>query len=306
MSDFGTTDKKVALITGSSSGFGRLTAETLARRGYCVYASMRNVDGKNSGAAAEILDLAKRENLDLHVVGLDVTDEASVNSAVHAVVSEAGHIDIAVNNAGGGGMGPAESFSVEQVVQQFDQNYVGPHRVSRAVLPYMRRQKSGLIVNVTSTAGKISMPFLGHYAASKHALEALSEAYKFELVDQNIDVVIVEPGAFPTPIINKMVEPADKEVMAGYAPSMDILQKFGEGMGEIMMGPDADDPQVVADAITALAEMPAGKRPLRTVAGRVFTAPVVSEGDDPYAVRQAELLTGVGAARMLKSTMLTS
>lgn len=306
MSEFGTTDRKVALITGASSGFGRLTAETLARRGYWVYASMRNVDGKNSEAAAEILDLAKTENLDLHVVELDVTDDASINAAVHAVVSETGRIDVAVNNAGGGGMGPAESFTVEQVIQQFDQNYVGPHRVSRAVLPHMRRQKNGLIVNVTSTAGKISMPFLGHYSASKHALEALSEAYSFELTDQNIDVVIVEPGAFPTPAMTKMVEPGDQEAMAGYAPSMDILQKFGEGMGEMLGGPDADDPQIVADAITALAEMPGGERPLRTVAGRVFTAPVVRDGEDPYAVRQRELLTGVGAARMLRSPVPTS
>ncbi len=301
-----TTDKKVALVTGASSGFGRLTAETLARRGYCVFASMRNVDGRNSRAASEILELAKTEDIDLHVVELDVTDDASVDAAVHAIVSDAGRIDVVVNNAGGGGMGPAESFTVQQVIQQFDQNYVGPHRVSRAVLPHMRRQKSGLIVNVTSTAGKISMPFMGHYAASKHALEALSEAYSFELADQNIDVAIVEPGAFPTPIINKMVEPGDKEAMAGYAPSMDILQKFGEGMGEMLSGPDADDPQVVADTITALAEMPAGERPLRTVAGRVFAAPTVAEGEDPYAVRQRELLTGIGAARMLKTPVATS
>ncbi len=301
MSEFETTNKKVVLVTGSSTGFGRLTAETLARRGYCVFASMRNVDGKNSGAATELLELARTEDLDLHVVELDVTDDTSVESAVHAIVSEAGRIDVAVNNAGGGGMGPAESFTVEQVIQQFDQNYIGPHRVSKAVLPYMRRQKSGLIVNVTSTAGKISMPFMGHYAASKHALEALSEAYSFELADQNVDVVIVEPGAFPTPIVNKMVQPEDAEVAAGYAPSMDILQKFGEGMGEMLSGPDADDPQVVADAITALVEMPAGERPLRTVAGRVFTAPVVDVEDDPYAVRQRELLTGIGAGRMIRS-----
>lgn len=306
MTESRTTDKKVALITGASSGFRRLTAETLARRGYCVFASMRNVDGKNSGVAAEILNLAKHENLDLHVVELDVTDDASVNAAVHSVVSEAGRIDIAVNNAGGGGMGPAESFTVEQVVQQFDQNYVGPHRVSRAVLPHMRKQQSGLIINVTSTAGKISLPFMGHYAGSKHALEALSEAYSFELADQNIDIAIVEPGAFPTPIINKMVEPGDQEAMAGYAPSMDILQKFGEGMGEMLSGPDADDPQVVADAILALVEMPTGERPIRTVAGRVFAAPVVRDGEDPYAVRQQELLTGVGAARMLRSPVPTS
>ncbi len=301
-----TADKQVALITGASSGFGRLTAETLARRGYCVFASMRNVDGKNSGAAAEILELAKREDLDLHVVELDVTDDASVDAAVHSVISEAGRIDVAVNNAGGGGMGPAESFTIQQVIDQFDQNYVGPQRVSRAVLPHMRKRKSGLIVNVTSTAGKISMPFLGHYAASKHALEALSEAYSFELSDQGIDVAIVEPGAFPTPIINKMAEPGDPDVMAGYAPSLDILRKFGEGMGEMLGGPDADDPQVVADTIAALVEMPAGERPLRTVAGRVFVAPTVEYGEDPYAVRQRELLTGVGAARMLRSPVPTS
>ncbi len=306
MSESVTNDQKVVLITGSSTGFGRLTAKTLARRGYCVFASMRGVDGKNSGAAAELLELAKAEKLDLHVVELDVTDDDSVSAAVHAVVSEAGRIDVAVNNAGGGGMGPAESFTVEQVIQQFDQNYFGPHRVSRAVLPHMRRQKSGLIVNVSSTAGKISVPFMGHYAASKHALEALSEAYSFELSDQNIDVVIVEPGAFPTGIINKVVEPADTEIMAGYAPSLDILQKFGESMGEMLSGPDADDPQIVADAITALVEIPAGERPLRTVAGNVFTAPVVREDEDPYAVRQRELLIGVGAARMLKSPVKTS
>lgn len=301
MNGSNTDGKKVVLVTGSSTGFGRLTSETLARRGHTVFATMRGIEGKNSSAVAELRDLASAEQLDLHVLELDVTDDASVTSAVEEAFSKAGRIDVAVNNAGSGGMGPAESFTVEQVIQQFDLNYVGPHRVSRAVLPYMRNAKSGLLVNVTSTAGKIAMPFLGHYSASKHALEALSEAYSFELADQGIDVAIVEPGAFPTPLSTNITGPGDTEAVAGYAPSMDILQKFGEGMTEMLTGPNADDPQVVADAITGLVEAPAGRRPLRTVAGRVFAAPVVTDGQDPYAEHQKQLLTGIGAGRMLKN-----
>src|SRR5260370_28937517 len=201
------TAKSVILITGGSSGFGRLIAETLARKGYFVFATMRAVQDRNANAAGELFELAERESLQLRVLELDVTDDASVERSVNAGIGETDRIEVLVNNAGYALVGLAEACTVEQAQRILNTNFLGAVRMNRAILPHMRHRGSGLLVHISSGAGRIALPGLGFYSASKFALEALAETYRYELAPQGIDSVIVEPGAFPTAGIEN-AEPA--------------------------------------------------------------------------------------------------
>ncbi|MHB8684520.1 MAG: SDR family oxidoreductase, partial [Dehalococcoidia bacterium] len=185
----------VVLITGCSSGFGKLAALEFARRGDRVFASMRNTT-----KAEGLLDAAAAAGGTLEVVRLDVNDSASIAGAVAQIEKHAGPIDVLVNNAGIGTHGPVEDFDDDEVLSIFNTNVFGVIRVTRAVLPSMRARKSGTIVTVGSLAGKVSAPFGGVYAASKHAIEALSDALYYELHPFGIRVVLVEPGGFETEI----------------------------------------------------------------------------------------------------------
>ncbi len=260
--------KKVILVTGSSSGFGRLTVESLARQGHQVYASMRDINGRNAEASDQIRELAERENLAINLVELDVTDDVSVDKAVSEVIERSGRVDVLVNNAGTVYRGPTETFTLDQIQQQFDTNFFGVARMNRAVLPYMRGQGSGLLLHVSSIAGRLTMPFMGIYSASKFAVESLAEAYRYELSSLGIDSVIVEPGAFPTSIFAKIGQPADHSRLAEYGDLAKIPQKMGAGFEEMFSGDTAPDPQAVADAIAKLVATPAGRRPLRTLVGQ--------------------------------------
>ncbi len=260
--------RQVVLITGSSSGFGRLTAETLARKGYRVFASMRGLAGRNSRPGSELRALADRESLDLRAVEMDVTDEASVESCIGTVLDQAGRIDVVVNNAGFGNWGLTEAYTVEQFRLLFETNFFGVVRVNRAVLPALRRQGSGLLIHVTSGAGRVAVPFMAPYCASKFALEALADAYRFELAPLGIDSVIVEPGEYRTPIFDKNMEPADRERAEGYGSVGALPRKLFDAFVANMSGPNAQNPQEVADTILRLIETPPGKRPLRTLVGQ--------------------------------------
>ena len=201
--------KQVVLITGSSTGFGRLIAENLARRGHSVFATMRDPGGRDATNASQIRSLAKRESLALNVLELDVTNDVSVQRAVNICVEHAGRIDIAINNAGNALMGLAEAVTAEQVQQIMDTNLFGSVRVNRAVLPHMRRQRSGLLLHMSSGAGRVIFPAFGLYCATKFALEALAEAYHYELAAQGIESSIVEPGGYMTPIFVHTVKAAE-------------------------------------------------------------------------------------------------
>jgi NAD(P)-dependent dehydrogenase (short-subunit alcohol dehydrogenase family) len=170
--------KQTILVTGSNSGFGRLIVETLAHQGYQVFAGMRAVAGKNAPAAEELRALAQQEHLALYPVEIDVTDDASVEQAIAAMIGQAGRLDVVVNNAGVSYSGPLEAFTLEQVQQQFATNVLSVLRVNRAVLPQMRQQGSGLLLHIWSIAGRLALPFLGLYGATKFALEGLTESYR--------------------------------------------------------------------------------------------------------------------------------
>src|SRR5689334_15705213 len=173
--------ERVVLITGTSSGFGRLIAETLARKKFQVFATMRSLNSRNAAAARELADLTKRESLSLQTLELDVTDDASVERAVSKIALQCGRIDVLVNNAGFGIMDLAESVTMPQAQRQFDTNFFGVLRMNRAVLPVMKRQGSGLLLHVSSGGGRLAIPGMGLYCASKFAMEALAETYRYEL-----------------------------------------------------------------------------------------------------------------------------
>src|SRR3979411_2495895 len=202
--------KQVVLITGSSTGFGRLFADTLARKGHTVFATMRDLGGRNAKNAAEIRALAEKDLLPIYILELDVTDDASVERAVDAAIAKAGRIDVVINNAGYFVSGLAEAATTEQAQRLMDANFFGPVRVNRAVLPHMRRQRSGVLMHISSGAGRVVLPSMGLYCASKFALEALAEAYSYELAAQGIESVIVEPGQYETPIFGNTVTGADE------------------------------------------------------------------------------------------------
>ena len=270
------------LVTGSTSGFGRLTVETLARQGYTVFAGMRAVAGKNAPAAEELRALAEREQLALHSVEIDITDDASVEQAIASVVGITGRLDVVVNNAGVSYIGPLEAYTLEQVQQQFDTNVFGVLRVNRAALPHMRRQGSGLLLQIGSIAGRVALPFQGLYAATKFALEALTEAYRYELAPFGIDAAIIEPGTYPTPIAAKHQDAADTQRAVLYQAAMDAFMTpfFAENRSAT-----PPNPQEVADAVARVIAQPAGERPLHTVVAPVAQRPAPQAIND--AVTQA-------------------
>ena len=180
---------KVAIITGSSSGIGHATALLLARNRFHTYATMRNI--KNSG---DILEIANRERLPLQVIQLDVNDDTSIKNSIEKVISERERIDVLVNNAGYGLVGAFEDLSIEEIKSQFETNFFGVIRLTQQVLPIMRKQKLGAIVNVSSGAGRIGFPGMSAYVSSKFALEGLSESMSYELEPLGIKIVIIEPG----------------------------------------------------------------------------------------------------------------
>ena len=191
---------KSILITGSSSGFGRLGAEYYARRGAKVFASMRNLPRAEGD---ELTSLAKSENLDIQVIEIDVLSDEQVEKGVAEALNAAGgKIDILINNAGIGITGPVEAQDMEATQLAFNTNVFGVQRMMRAVLPSMRAAGSGQIFNISSQIGRVIVPSAGYYCATKFALEAMSEQIAYELVPHNIDVTIIEPGGSTKPAGN--------------------------------------------------------------------------------------------------------
>ena len=256
------TNPQQVLITGASTGFGRLIAETLARNKYQVFATMRNINGKNAGPAQELRELAKRESLALHVVELDVTDDGSVERAIRTVIDESGRIDVLVNNAGYGLMGVTEAVTLEQAQRIMDTNFFGAVRMNRAVLPYMRRQEGGLLIHISSGAGRVVVPSMGFYCASKWAMEALAEEYRYELASLGIDSVIIQPGAYPTAVFNNIERAGDAPREEAYGAVKGIADRV---LG--MLGGAKGDPQEIADVVLRTIETPPGQRKLRQRVG---------------------------------------
>ena len=187
------TRQEIAVVTGSSTGIGFETSLTLARNGFHTYATMRTLEG--SRGSEQITDIAKRENLPLQVIQLDVDNDKSVSDAINTIVKDNGRIHIVINNAGYALAGPFEETSNEEIRAQFETNFFGAVRIMQAAIPIMREQRSGKIVNITSMGGRIAVPLDSIYHGTKFALEGLSECLQYELEPFGIKIILIEPGA---------------------------------------------------------------------------------------------------------------
>ena len=283
------------MITGASTGFGRLFAETLARKNYRVFATMRGLQSKNAHFAQELLDLAKKESLWIHPLELDVTDEASVKNATDSAVNQTGRIDILINNAGYGVMGVTESVTTEQSQRIMDTNFLGVVRVNRAVLPHMRRQKSGLLIYISSGAGRLVIPSLGLYCASKFAMEALAESYSYDVAGQGIDSVIIQPGSYSTAAFNNIeraAEPAREDAYGEVGGIADRLLR--------QLSSTKANPQDIADAVLQIIETPPGKRHLRYRLTRPGAGLGVEEINSTSARIQRQLLQALDLTELTR------
>jgi NAD(P)-dependent dehydrogenase (short-subunit alcohol dehydrogenase family) len=269
------------LVTGTNSGFGFLIARTLLQHGYTVLATMRDLQYKNAAAASDLLMVAKETEGQLHLLEVDVANEGSVNAAVKQALEQVPVIDVAINNAGFGVGGYGETVSDEQFRHQFEVNVFGVQRVIRAVLPSMRAQGEGLIINISSIMGRIVIPFALPYTASKYALEGLSESYRYELAGTGVDVVVVEPGGFKTSFRANMQRGSETQRLETYGDLAEAPNTMWRDIEARMATDAAPDPQAVADAVLKLIQTPAGQRPLRTVVDPMMG------GEAPSAVNRA-------------------
>lgn len=257
---------KSVLITGCSSGFGRLTAMECARRGAKVFATMRNLKGGGRPEAKELSDWAATEKLrDFAILELDVTSDAQVVAAIAAAEAKAGgRLDAVVNNAGIGLGGPVELADIEAMQSILNTNLLGYLRVARAALPAMRKAKQGLVVCVSSQLGRITVPNLGIYGSTKFAVEGMFETMAYELAPFGVEIAIVQPGGFPTNIWKSgaknsqaMLERQAAATRTAYDPLVNSALAMGE------RGGGTTDPNDVARAIADLVGMAPGSRPLR-------------------------------------------
>jgi NAD(P)-dependent dehydrogenase (short-subunit alcohol dehydrogenase family) len=258
---------KTVVITGSSSGFGYLTTLTLARKGYKVWATMRNSETKNATKKEELLNIAEIENLNISVLDMDVNNDHSVTTAIDRIAKTDGKIDYLINNAGYMFVGITEAYSIQQAKEQFETNFFGILRTTKAVLPYMRKQKDGLIVNVTSLAGRLAFPYFGIYCASKHAVEAYSQAMRYELAPFGIEVSIVEPGPFGTNLLFTGPKEENQDVFNAYGEHKNVPFAMLKNFEGFYATDEAPNPQLVADSIAQLVESEKGNRVDRVVSG---------------------------------------
>jgi NAD(P)-dependent dehydrogenase (short-subunit alcohol dehydrogenase family) len=296
---------KVILVTGASSGFGRLTAEALAQAGHTVYASMRETTGRNAPEVEKISAFSKAHKLDLRTVELDVLSEKSIDAAVAKIIDDTGRIDVLIHNAGHMVFGPAEAFTPEQLAELYDVNVLSTQRVNRAVLPQLRKQKQGLVVWISSSSSAGGTPpYLAPYFAAKAGMDAMAVIYARELARWGIETSIIVPGAFTggTNHFAHSGRPADEaraaEYEAGpYAGFGDQVQKAFAAI----VPADADASEV-SDAIVKVVDTPFGKRPFR-----VHIDPTQDGAEVGFTVLdrlRSEMLHRVGLSDLLKPRVL--
>ncbi|WP_305983887.1 SDR family oxidoreductase [Roseibium sp. MMSF_3544] len=288
------------LVTGASSGFGNLIVSDLAKAGHKVAGTVRDPEGRNAQVAASLR--AKG----IEVVDIDVTDDASVEAGVAAADKALGGIDVLVNNAGAGAHGLQENFSGEDFRRIFDINVFGVQRMTRAVLPQMRARRSGLILNVTSLLGRVTVPFLGPYNAAKWAVEALSENYRWELGSFGIDVAVIEPGGFPTSFFGNLITPSSRDRDQGYGELAGAPEAMLEGMGKSLAENPLQKPQIVADKVVEVINTAPGERAFRNEVDRSGMAdPVIPYNAQAERVTET-LFTAFGMEGMLKLNTASS
>ncbi|MET1055091.1 MAG: SDR family oxidoreductase [Pedobacter sp.] len=252
---------QVIFITGTSTGFGKLTTTTLAKAGHTVIAGMRDITGKNAQVANELSALP---NVD--VVEIDITNDASVSNAFANMIAKYGKIDVLVNNAAVAGFGLLEAYTLDRIRQMFEVNFYGVIRTYQAVLPAMRAAGKGLIINITSGASGHTMPFMIPYLASKFGVETITEGLQDELAEFGIENVSIQPGVYPTEMNTGQKAGVNSDKTAITEAYGDAATEKFNAIGTALFGKMEQfnmDPQVIANGIMELIEMPAGTRPLR-------------------------------------------
>lgn len=253
---------KTVVITGASSGFGEAAVRAFADRGDRVIGTMRDIGGRNADKKATL----EAHSDQITIVEMDVTSDMSVANGFADILSE-GPVDSLINNAGIMYIGMTEAYSVAQAHEQMDTNYFGAIRAMQAVLPGMRAAGSGLIINTSSIAGRVSIPFFGTYCATKHALEAYSQSLRYEVAPFGIDVALVEPGPFPSNLLAAGKPPSRADILSTYGELGGVPDSMIAGFAEMLASDSAPDPKLVTDAYLKLAEAAPGHRPTRTVVG---------------------------------------
>lgn len=296
---------KVVLITGASSGFGRLMAEALAKAGHKVYGSMRQTKSRNAAVGEQMAAFSHEHRVELRALELDVQSQDSVDAAIAQVLAGAGRIDVLIHNAGHMVFGPAEAFTPEQYAELYDVNVLSTQRVNRAVLPHMRRQSQGLLVWISSSSSAGGTPpYLAPYFAAKAAMDSIAVQYARELSRWGIETSIIVPGAFTsgTNHFAHSGRPADAERAAEYekGPYQGFAEQVQKAFAAIVP-PDADA-GLVAEAVVNVVGMPFGKRPFR-----VHIDPTQDGADVGFTVLdrvRAEMLHRVGLGDLLKPRAL--
>lgn len=261
---------KNALITGASGGFGMVIIDALLQQGFTVTGAMRDPKGRNK-EAAEIL-----ENKNVYVVDIDVTNDESVVEGVEKAALKMGSIDILINNAGLGAGGIQEGFTADDWKKVFDVNVFGVQRMTRAVLPFMKKQQHGLLILISSLSARLSVPFQGPYSPSKWAAEALAESYRTEVSNLGIESCIIEPGAFPTKFVGSLMQPSEKERSSDYGAIKDLPDTLLASVESVFEANPDQTVELVSDAIVKLIKMPHGDRPMRTEVDMMFMGNLVA------------------------------
>ncbi|MEM6481502.1 MAG: SDR family oxidoreductase [Pseudomonadota bacterium] len=282
------------LITGANSGFGQLIVSDMLSAGHSVVGSMRDIAGRNAGAATAL------QALGAEIVEIDVTDDTSVAKGVADAVSKVGQIDALINNAGVGAHGLQENFSADDFRRLFEINVFGVQRMIRAVVPDMRARGEGLIVNVSSLLGRVALPFYGPYNATKWALEAMSENYRAELSGFGVEVALIEPGGFPTGFMANLMQPSSRDRDASYGEMADAPEKSLAGFEAFLAENPQQAPQIVSDALVSLIARPHGTRPFRTEIDRIGMAEPIKDYNDHLGQVTQGLYSNLGIDGLLK------
>jgi NADP-dependent 3-hydroxy acid dehydrogenase YdfG len=288
--------RKTILITGTSNGFGKDAAKTLTDAGHHVFATMRDLDGRSAAAADEL------RTKGIEVLELDVTSNESVDAAFKSLFSKTGgKLDVLINNAGLFAQGISETYTPEQLRDMFEVNVFGVQRVTRAALPTMRKAQSGLVINIGSILGRMTIPFTGLYGASKFALEALTESYRYEVSQLGVDVVLIQPSAYPTGLYSATMQAADSGRAQEYGDIAALPGAFVQFLTGVFSGADAPDSHDVAKALVELIGTPDGQRPDRVLVGAGYGADAVNAAVHPIQAQMIEAI-GFGALAKLKTS----
>jgi NAD(P)-dependent dehydrogenase (short-subunit alcohol dehydrogenase family) len=284
---------KKILITGASGGFGKLTVLTLLQKGHQVAASMRDINGKNKNVADELRKAGAK------IIEIDVTDDTSVTNGVNSAISDLDGLDVLINNAGLGVLGMQEFFTPADFQKVFDINVFGVQRMNRAVVPYFREKKNGLIIYTSSLLGRIALPFYGAYQASKWALEALAENYRVELSGFGIENCIVEPGGYPTAFSDNLLRPSDNSRELGYGDFAKVPEAALHNFENVLKNNPQQNPQKVADAFAELIEKPKGDKSFRTAVDFIGMADHIQKYNEHLEQIMTGLYTNFGTQGML-------